>query len=159
MEKEVRALRTLLVVVSVHHGNTRKIAETMAGELDASLVEPEAINPEEILEYDLVGLGSGIFFGRFHKRILRFTDCLPPGKGKKAFVFSTSGLGQTSYNEPLQAILREKGFDVVGSFACRGYDTFSLLKIFGGINRGRPNEEDLRASSLFAAQLKEGMKP
>ncbi|MEN3186879.1 MAG: flavodoxin family protein [Atribacterota bacterium] len=148
----------MLVVVSVHHGNTRKIAERMAKELGAQLVEPEEINPSEILTYDLLGLGSGIFFGRFHKRILKFVDNLPPGRGKKAFVFSTSGLGQSSYNEPLRVILREKGFEVVGSFTCRGYDTFSLLKVFGGINRGRPNEEDLRASSVFAAQLKEGIK-
>ena len=148
-------MRALLVVVSVHHGNTRKIAEKMASELNAYVVEPEEIRPEEALEYDLLGLGSGIFFGRFHRRILDFVDRLPPGGGRKAFVFSTSGLGQSSYNDFLGAILRNKDFRVVGSFACRGYDTFSLLKIFGGINRGRPNEEDLQASRLFAIKLKE----
>jgi len=151
-------LRSLLVVVSVHHGNTRKVAERMALELGARVVEPEEITAEEVLEYDLFGLGSGIFFGRFHKRILDFVNRLPSGRGKRAFVLSTSGLGQSSYNEFLATLLRNKDFQVVGSFACRGYDTFSLLRVFGGINRGRPNEDDLKASGLFAAKLREEME-
>ncbi|MGC8779185.1 MAG: flavodoxin, partial [Candidatus Caldatribacteriaceae bacterium] len=97
----------------------------------------------------------GIFFGRFHRRILDFVDRLPSGRGKKVFVLSTSGLGQPSYNDFLTAMLKKKDFQVMGSFACRGYDTFSLLKVFGGINRERPNEDDLKASGLFAAKLRE----
>ncbi len=151
-------MRSLLVVVSVHQGNTLKVAERMAQELEARLVTPEEIVPEDIAEYDLLGIGSGIFFGKFHRRLLQFVERLPRQEGKKVFVFSTSGLGQKAYNEFLEASLRKRGFQVVGSFACRGYDTFSVLKLFGGINRGRPNEEDLRTCALFAAQLKKECK-
>lgn len=147
-------MQSVLVVVSVHHGNTRKVAKAMAEELQAVIVEPEEINPKELLAHDLLGFGSGIFFGHFQKRLWQFVEKLPSGEGKKAFVFSTSGLGQIAYNQFLEEFLKRKGFQVMPGFTCRGYDTFSILRIFGGINRGKPDEKDLQSSRLFAANLR-----
>ncbi|MGQ9747905.1 MAG: flavodoxin family protein [Candidatus Caldatribacteriaceae bacterium] len=151
-------MRSVLVVVSVHHGNTRKVAKAMAEELQAVIVEPEEIHPKELLVYDLLGFGSGIFFGHFQKRLWQFVEKLPLGEGRKAFVFSTSGLGYITYNHFLEEFLKKKGFQVMSGFTCRGYDTFSILRIFGGLNRGRPNEKDLQAASLFAANLRKELE-
>jgi flavodoxin len=43
---------------------------------------------------------------------------------------------------------------VVDEFNCKGFNTNSFLKLFGGINKGRPNDEDLRKAAEFASKLK-----
>jgi flavodoxin len=36
-----------------------------------------------------------------------------------------------------------------------GFNTNSFLKLFGGINKGRPNAEDLKRAEEFAQKLKQ----
>ncbi len=105
--------------------------------------------------YDLIGFGSGIYFGSHHKAMLALVDSLPEVKGKKAFIFSTSGRGGTGFHKHLKGKLLAKEFEIVGEFACKSFDTYSLLKIIGGINKGRPDEDDLREAGLFARKLAE----
>lgn len=148
-------MRSIIICVSVHHGNTEKVARAMAEVLGAEVVEPEEV--ESLHDYDLVGFGSGIYFERHHRRLLSFVDRLPTLEGKRAFVFSTRGTGPAKfYHRPLRKKLLEKGFRIVGEFSCKGLDTVGPLKLFGGINKGRPNEEDLRRAREFAEGLIEG---
>jgi hypothetical protein len=44
---------------------------------------------------------------------------------------------------------------IIDEFICAGFNTNSFLKLFGGINKGRPNVEDLRRAEEFALNLKE----
>ena len=53
-------MKTLIVCVSEHHGNTKKIAGAMAAVLDAEVSHPDDVNVEALGDYDLIGLGSGI---------------------------------------------------------------------------------------------------
>jgi flavodoxin len=55
----------------------------------------------------------------------------------------------------LREKLRSKGYVIVGEFGCMGHNTNSFLKVFGGINKGRPNAEDLKHAEKFAQNLKE----
>jgi len=48
-----------------------------------------------------------------------------------------------------------RGFTIAGEFSCRGWDTFGLLKLIGGINKGRPDEQDLKRAEDFARHLKD----
>ncbi|MEN3184891.1 MAG: flavodoxin family protein [Atribacterota bacterium] len=146
-------MRSLVVVVSVHHGNTRKVALALAEALGSVVKEPEEVSEEEVLSCDLVGFGSGIYFGKFHRRLWGFVENLPHCTGKKAFVFSTSGLGKREYNRPLEELLEKRGFVVLGSFACRGFDTFGPLRLVGGINKGRPGKGDLEDATRFAREM------
>ena len=151
-------LKSLIVYKSVFHGNTKKVAKEIAEVLDAKLVEPHEIAADHLLEYDLIGLGSGIYNIRHHEDVLNFVDDLPKMKGKKVFIFSTSGLRRFrifhSFNKHLEKRLLEKGFDIIGEFSCRGFDNNGLLRLIGGIHRGRPNENDLRKAREFARDLK-----
>jgi flavodoxin len=52
-------MKSLIIVYSYHHNNTQKVAEVMAKVLDAKIKTPQQTNPEELQEYDLVGLGLG----------------------------------------------------------------------------------------------------
>ena len=149
-------MRALLVCVSVSHGNTRKIATTIGGELGADVVGPQQVRPAETAGYDLVGIGSGIYAMTFHPRLWRFARSLPRGSGKPVFLFATSG-GPELWWRPaaaaMKALLRSKGYRVVGTFACAGWDTWLPLRLIGGINRGRPDDADLAAAAAFARGL------
>lgn len=144
-------MKTLIVYKSVHHMNTEKIARAMAEVLGAKLAGPGEVSPASLAEYDLIGFGSGIYFGKHHKTIRKFVDSLPPTQ-KNAFVFSTSG-AERDQNGALTAQLRGKGFNITGLFTCRGFDTFGPFKLTGGLQKGHPDEKDLADARAFAKGL------
>lgn len=148
-----RALKTLIIYVSVHHKNTEKIAKVMAESLNADIVKVNDVNVNSLKDYDLIGFGSGIYYGKFHKSVIDFIDKLQIFNNKKAFVFSTSGQGKRKYNNSIEQELKKKSFEIVGSFVCKGYDTFGPFKLIGGIAKGRPNEEDFQKAKDFAERL------
>jgi len=128
----------------------------MAAVLDAEGSHPDDVNVEELGDYDLIGLGSGIAFGKHYQRLLEFVDVLP-ALHAKTFIFSTRGSPRGgSYHSTLKSKLGEKGLTVVGEFSCRGFDTYGPMKLIGGIAKGRPNEQDLRDAKKFAESLKKG---
>ncbi len=142
-------MRALIIYVSLHHGNTKKVADVMAAELHCHALTPEQVAVDALAEYDLLGFGSGLYFGPHHQTMLTFARALPR-LNTRAFVFSTRGrwyVGRA--HEPLKQILRSKGLDIVGEFSCRGFDTVGPLKYIGGIARGRPNARDLADARAF----------
>jgi flavodoxin len=147
-------LKTLIIYVSIYQENTQKIAEAMAEVLDSSLLEPEEVRLDTLSEYDLIGFGSGIYWGRFYKRLRNFIKELPNFQNKKAFIFGTCGHNEIPY-KPIQKLLLKKGFNVVGKFSCLGFNTFFLSRILGRVNKGRPNREDFEQAKKFAEGLKE----
>lgn len=146
-------MKTLIVYISVHHQNTEKVAKVMAEELGADLVTIEEAQSRSLDEYDLFGFGSGIYFMKHHKTLLRFAEKLPAVIGRRAFIFSTSGEGGTRKHAALKDKLVYRGFSIVGEYSCKGWDTFGLLKLIGGINKGRPDAEDLEKARIFARGL------
>lgn len=150
-------MKSLLIVFSYHHHNTEKIAKVFAKVLDAQIIKPQKINPEELQEYSLIGFGSGVYDGKLHKVLLDLVDKLPQVTNKKAFIFSTSGVtkkNQPEIHSPVKEKLQSKGYIIVGEFNCKGFNTNSFLKYFGGMNKGRPNVEDLKNVEEFAQNLK-----
>jgi flavodoxin len=152
-------MKSLLVVISIHHNNTGKIADAMAKVLDAQIKKPQDINPEELKEYDLVGFGSGIYGEKHHESLLDLADTIPQVTNKKAFIFSTSAImGKNKVandHSKLREKLQSKGYIVVDEFACKGFNTNSFMKFFGGMNKGRPNVEDLKNAEEFVLNLKQ----
>ena len=146
-------MKNLIVYESIHHGNTEKIGKAMAECLNAELIKSDDVNVNNLMDYDLIGFGSGIYYGKFHKNILNLIEKLPNLPNKKTFVFSTSGQGKIEYNNPVEKKLKEKDFKVIGSFACKGYDTFGPFKLIGGISKGRPNNSDIQRAKEFAEKL------
>lgn len=151
-------VKTLLVVFSYHHMNTEKVAGVFSKVLEAQVKKPQQTNPEELKDYDFIGFGSGIDSAKHYKELLDFADTLPQAAGKKAFIFSTSAImGKDKVAKDHSALrekLQAKGYVIVDEFACKGFNTNSFLKYIGGMNRGRPNAEDLRQAEEFALNLK-----
>lgn len=142
-------MRTLIIFTSIHHGNTGKIAKVIAESLNADIIKTNEVNVEDIKDYDLIGFGSGIYYGKFHKNMLDLIDRLSDLRLKKAFVFSTSGFGSVKYNSAIEEKLKEKGIKIVGSFACKGFDTYGPFKLIGGIAKDRPNNDDFQKAKDF----------
>jgi len=147
-------MNVLIIYKSIHHGNTEKIAKVMADTLEAELLDLKDVNADIIKEYDLIGFGSGIYYSKPHKELMELIDNVNPIEKKKAFVFSTSGRGKMELNNLLKDKLSKKGFEVIAEFSCKGFDTVGPFKLIGGINKGRPNEEDFKNAKSFAEGLK-----
>ncbi len=155
-------MKSLIVCVSKSHGNTRRVADRMAEVLGAEVVEPESLDPEKLREYDLVGFGSGIYYMGFDARLRNLIRRLPNVDGIRAFTFFTSGAREIpllDYTKPAGKQLATKGFEVLGSFSCRGFDTVGPFGFVGGINRGRPNDHDLDRAAAFAERLRKRVAP
>ena len=153
-------MRSLVIVYSYHHMNTEKVAKVMARVLDAEMKTPQEVDPEGLDGYDLIGFGSGIYGERVDKCLLDLADELPQVTDRKAFIFSTSAImGKDKVagdHKVLREKLQAKGYVIVDEFACKGFNTNSFLRHFGGMNKGRPNEKDLKNAEDFARNLIKG---
>jgi len=147
-------MNAVIICESVHHGNTLKVAEAIAGVLGVEIVKPADVDLRALSGYDLLGFGSGVYYMRHHKNILNLADQLAPSEFTRSFIFSTSGTGLPVFHAPLKKRLEKKGYSVAGEFTCPGWETLGPLKLFGGISKGRPNEEDLEDAREFAKGLK-----
>ncbi|MFE9287576.1 flavodoxin family protein [Streptomyces olivaceus] len=152
-------MRTVIVCASVAHGNTRSVADAMAEELGARVVAPGEADREDLAAADLVGFGSGVFYGRLHRGLTGFAEALPAGQGRgsRAFVFATSGLpefGAVHFTRPLVRLLDGRGYSVAGSFSCRAFDTWGPFRLVGGIHKNRPDGADLSAARAYAGRLR-----
>ncbi len=158
---ETMAMKSLLILYSYHHKNTEKIARIFAKVLDAQIKTLQQVNLEELQEYSLIGFGSGIYSEKHHEYLLDLADRLPQITNKKAFIFSTSAIMGDAKVAKDHSLLREKlqskGYIIVDEFSCKGFNTNSFLKLFGGMNKGRPNAEDLKNAEEFASNLKQNI--
>ncbi|NHJ49110.1 MAG: flavodoxin [Asgard group archaeon] len=147
-------MKSLIVIYSYHHNNTEKVANVIAKVLDAEIKKPQEVKPEEFQKYELVGFGSGIYGEKHHKEIIELVDKLPQVTNKKAFIFSTSALiDNATKHKTLRKKLKSKGYLIVDEFSCKGLNTNSFMKFFGGMNKGRPNAKDLKKAEEFAQNL------
>jgi flavodoxin len=146
-------LKSIIIYESVHHNNTEKIAKAIAHEIGGELINVRNMNTDDLNKYDLVGFGSGIYYNKIHKNIKKFVEKIENADKQKSFLFTTSGRGKKDFTEKFKELLNSKGFDAVSTFSCKGFDTFGPLKIIGGINKGRPNEKDIKNARNFAKYL------
>lgn len=150
-------MEKIIIYASFHHKNTEKVARAMAVVLGAEAINFIEAGKEKVLAADLIGFGSGIYAARFYKGLISFIGGLPRVRNKKAFVFSTAGVKQNFLlnrgHRSAKKILEKKGFEIIGEFDCLGHDSYGLLKYIGGINKGRPSEQDLKRAENFAKNL------
>ena len=148
-------MKILLIVKSTHQQNTLKIAEAMSEVAPLTVVELENANCYNLFDYDIVGFGSGIYYGRHDKEVIKFVEDLPD-KHLYSFVISTSGSAKHSkYNKALATLLEKKNKPVLGTFGCKGLDKFFIFKLFGGLNKTHPDENDFDKAQQFIIEVME----
>lgn len=125
-------------------GNTKKLAESMAGALG---VTAEKIAENSIIEpVDMLFIGDGVYVGGPNKETVSFIKTLNGSLVKKAAVFGTYG-GQKKAIITMMELLKEQGINVADeSFGCRG-------KSWVFFNRKHPSMEDLKAAKTFAKDM------
>lgn len=152
----------LIVCVSVSpYGNTRRVGQAMAPVLDAQVLAPGEVTAGDVAGHELVGFGSGIYSFTFHPQLWRLAAALRPAPGAAAFVFSTSG-GPAALFWPstrlIMALLAGRGYQVMGSFSCRGAYDWGSLPLPAG-NVGRPDTTDFDAAARQAARWRARARP
>lgn len=135
-------------------GNTKKIADAIADELEEVLKSeqiPPAYPPENV---SLLFLGTGEYAGKPDSKMVEFIRTLNNNRVKNAAVFGTSG-GGTAEGKAIAAVkgmLREKGINVVEeSFSCKG-------KNFIFFNRNKPDENDVKSAKEYARKVYSSLK-
>lgn len=153
-----KGMKNLIIVYSYHHNNTEKIANAMAEGLEAEVKYPKDVNIKELKDYDLIGFGAGIDSGKHYGVMLELAEQLPQVQNKKAFIFSTAGVGgerkMKKDHTALRTILQIKGYTVLGEYACRGFNTNSFLKHIGGMNKNKPDAKDLQKAKDFVVKMR-----
>ena len=152
-------MKSIILYHSIHHGNTKRIAEVFSKILRSEIVDIQKPFSLNIEDYDLIGLGSGIYFLKHSQHLLNCVQKWPEVTSKKTFIFSTRGAGSyIKHHRALRKILHDKGFQIIDEFSCKGFDSVGPLKLIGGINRGRPDEKDLKRAEYFAIKLLSDLK-
>ena len=141
-------MKILVILNSTHRQNTMKIAEAMAEAADMTITTVDKAAKYRLSDFDIVGFGSGIYYGKHSVKLLSFVKKLDSSEAN-AFVFSTSGTGNEKNNRPLENLLRGRNKTVLGSFCCKGHDQFAVFKLVGGLNKGRPDGRDLENARRF----------
>lgn len=139
----------IIIYESIYNDNTLKLAKAMAQTLGCKLVNTCKALTMNLNDYETIGFGSGIYFGRHHPKLFEVIEHLNQ-RQQDVFIFSSRGnpfLGK--YHQPLKDALIQKNKKVVGGFSVRGYDETGPWVIIGGGHRGKPDEKDLKKAALF----------
>lgn len=146
-------MKILLIVESKHLGNTLKIAQSMAEVAPITITDTTKASDYDLNDFDIIGFGSGIYMGKHDKRILKFAENLSDEKAY-TFVISTSGGADFEpNNKALVNILKEKNKIALGTFGCRALDKFTFLKLIGGVNKGHPDQNDIKNAQDFIQNI------
>lgn len=127
-------------------GNTKKLAESIAEELNASA---ESVRTSSLKEgSEIVFLGTGCYGGKPGLDMSRFIDS-NNFQGRKVALFGTSGGGLGMELKAIADALKRKGAIVIGSYYCKG----KVILTFNLYNRSHPDAADLEGARKFARDM------
>jgi flavodoxin len=131
------------VIYDSRGGNTKKVADAIAQELGVSAMDVKTASL--VSDDGVVFLGSGCYGGNPGENMTRFIEA-NDFRGRRVALFGTSGGGAGKEVEVMEAALKEKGADIMGSYFCKGQ--MALL-----FSRGHPNPADINAAREFARRM------
>ena len=67
----------------------------------------------------------------------------------RVFFIYTHGVPKGDFLKGIRGITEQKNCKEIGSYGCRGYDTFGPFKLLGGIAKGHPTEEEVKDAVTF----------
>ncbi len=145
-------MKTAIVYYSAHHGNTKKLLDAIASSHDVTLIDVTRNPPADLSGYDRIGLASGIYYNAFAGQLLAYArEHLP--EEKDVFFIYTHGAPSGNFLKSVRPLLEEKRCREIGSWGCRGFDTFGPFKLVGGLAKGHPTEDEIREAVSFYAGL------
>ena len=145
-------MKAIIIYESTHHGNTRKLVDAVAGKYGIETAAVEEVSGTDLSDYDLIGVASGVAFGKFYEASERFVEESLP-EGKTVFFLYTCGNDTGKYANSVRARAEAKGCRVARTYGCRGFDTFGPFRLIGGIAKGHPTQEEIDGAVRFYGSL------
>lgn len=145
-------MKTAIVYVSTHHGNTKKLADAIAAKHEVTLIDAVTRKSADLNGFDLIGFASGVAFGKYYPQLLSFMENNLPEQ-KKVFFLHTAGDPREGHNAAAKAIADARHCPCLGTYCCKGFDTFGPFKLIGGIAKGHPTEEEIQGAVTFFASI------
>ncbi|QTQ10753.1 flavodoxin [Treponema parvum] len=142
-----------IIYASIHHKNTEKLVTEISKEIEIDIFNINKVKEVDFSKYETIGFASGIYMGKFHQSIYKFLEKHEADIPKKTFVLCTSGIGKGRYAKKFYSYLQDRGFEVLGAFECKGFDTYGLFKFFGGLAKGHPNTKDIENVVTFMKSI------
>ena len=102
-------------------GNTKRLAEAIAGELKAPIFAMSETQSSALLDFDLLAVGTPVEGSSPAKEASAFIASMPKTEGKKAVVFCTNrifGSGRTM--NKVEKMLEAKGYETILKVSKRG---------------------------------------
>ncbi len=124
-------------------GNTKRLAEAIADELG---VEALPITTPVEGKTDVLLLGNSYYAFTIAPEVRDFVSGLNKDQIGKIINFGTAAMMKSTFKK-VRAVANTVGIPVLDKeFHCKGE--------FKGMNKGRPNEEDLKAAREFARNIR-----
>jgi flavodoxin/NAD-dependent dihydropyrimidine dehydrogenase PreA subunit len=148
-----------LIIYYSQTGNTKKIARAINKGLSqmvnqADLVPVKEADPDNLNNYDLIGLGSPVWMGGFPPNVRIFVESIPKQEGRHIFTFNTHGVMPELYFPSVTRKLKAKGFTVIGMHDWFGSVHFQIApKPY--FTDGHPDEIDLKEAESFGKEMAE----
>ena len=141
-----------IVYCSVHHGNTKKLLDAVAGACEVDLFDTAQAGKADLSKYRAVGFASGVYMSKLHRSLFDFLDgntALP----RRTFILYTCGSGGKKNADSFAGRLKERGLRIEGIYSCKGYDTFGPFKLVGGIAKGHPTQAEIDGGVRFVKEI------
>ncbi len=125
-------------------GNTKRLAEAVAAELGVEAL-PISVPVDE--KVDILFLGNSYYAFTIDPEVRAFVSRLDKNKVGKIANFGSAAMLNSTFKK-VKAEAAKVGIEMLDKeFHCKGE--------FKGINKGRPNADDLKAAAAFARSIKE----
>lgn len=149
-------MKTLLIYFS-QTGNTRTIAESIRrGILDVTnhcdIRTIDNIEAKSLFGYDLIGIGSPVFFYKEPFNVRDFIEALPEQDGRHWFIFCTHGNIVGNFFPSMIQLLEEKGATVI---ACHNSYANITVPFYPrpSYTSGHPDAYDLEQAQAFGKNI------
>ena len=124
-------------------GNTKRLAEAIAEELGVQALPISAPITEKV---DVLFLGNSYYAFTIAPEVREFVAGLEKDKVGKIINFGTAAMMNSTYKK-VRSVAATRGIPVLDKeFHCKGE--------FKGMNKGRTNEDDLKAARVFAKSIR-----
>lgn len=138
-------------------GATEQVAGNIVSGLQSRNVACESmdllkVSPQAAADAELIGIGTPVFYYKEPLLVRNFIDRLPPAEGRAAFTFITHGGNPVNTLRRLQKRLASRGYVVVNSFSCAGYDTYPMF-LHRWRQWGHPAGKELQLARDFGSHL------
>ena len=145
--------KTAIAYYSKHHGNTKKLLDAIK-EYDPNVVLIDVTDKQEtnLIEYERIGFASGSYFSKFAEQILTFAKINLPAQ-KDVFFICTAGNPMELYFNSIAKIAESKHCNELGRYMWKGFDTYGPFKLVGGLQKGHPDEDEIKGAVEFYKNL------